>query len=166
MKKTELETLTSFQESFDRAVSQMKDGYVIAMMTDAFVIQRVGSEEFDRQVLFDRGLEIRVFDRTGEIKWFRSSIDKNFMIREIHDEEDLDMYLHWDEAQYLDIDETASDSRQQLARATGGGTYPLPIPDYRDAMIMVRNYIAYEEDTMQSYIEDWRLMDFIGKGGE
>lgn len=159
---------TEFRESFDQAVSRISDGYVIAMMTDDFDIQYVESETFDRTRLHEKGLEIRIFNHTQEVKWFRCSIEKPFMMRAIHDTKEMDRFSYWDERQYLDIDTDPlrSQPEQGIARTTGGGEYSLPISDYKGAQILIRNYLEYEEDTMQPHIADWRIVGFVQEGEE
>lgn len=152
---------TEFRESFDQAVSRISNGYVIVMMTDAFEIQRVEVETFDRNKLYEKGMEIRIFNDTKEAKWFRCSIEKPFMMRVVDDAEEMDPFSYWDERQYLDIDELRSKPEQGIARTTGGGTYPLPIPDYKGAQVLIRNYLEYEEETMQLCIADWRIVGFV-----
>lgn len=159
-----IENITEFQESFDQAISRISDGYVIAMMTDAFEMQRVELETLDRTQLYKKGIEIRVFNHTQEAKWFRGSIEKPFMMRAVHDTKDRDPFSYWDERQYLDIDKLRSKTKQGIARTTGGGIYPLPITDYKGAQILIRNYLEYEEDTMQPHIADWRIVDFVQEG--
>ncbi len=159
-----IDHVTEFQESFDQAISRIGQGYVMAMMTDAFEIQRVELETLDRTKLYEKGIEIRMFNDTEEVKWFRCSIEKPFMMRMIHDTKELDPFSYWDERQYLDIDETRSELDKGLAHSTGGGIYPLPLPDYKGAQLLIRNYLEYEEDTMQLRIADWRIVAFIREG--
>lgn len=153
----------TFKEDFNQAVSEMKQGYILAMMTDKFDIQCIECEKFDREKLFCNALEVRMFNEQGEIKWFRSSIDKELQRREIKDDEQME---YWDEYQYLDIDDkkTGMEAEEKIAYATGGGRYPLPIKNYNNAQVIVRNYLSYEQETNQVYISDWRLVGF--KNGE
>ena len=68
--------------------------------------------------------------------------------------------------QELDSNEQKSKPEKGIAYATGGGRYELPLKDYRDAKIKIRNYLEYEEDTMQLYISDWRIIGFSKERGE
>lgn len=168
-------TFVEFEKSFNEVLSQMKEGYILAMMTDQFDIQRIENAVCDLEQFYQKGLEFRVFNRKKEVKWFRSSINKNFQYREIEDKDIVETIecngkiyhmSYWDERQYLDIDTTVK--LDGKVRATGGGTYPLPIPKemYASAQVIVRNYLNYEEDTMQVYVSDWRLVDFVKEGDE
>lgn len=155
-----------FYEAFREAVSQVKKGYIVTMLTDQFDIQRIETTDFGSEYLknlFHKALEIRMFNPEREIRWFRSSIDKNLKCRERIDTENMDRLTYWDETQYLDIDDTKSNEADQMVYATGGGIYSLPVKNYKNAKIRVRNYLSYEEDTMQIRISDWRLVDFINK---
>lgn len=152
-----IEEREKFEKEFQQAVSRMDHGYIVAMMTDELDIQRIDCENFSRDKLFYNALEIRMFNENSEEKWYRSSIDKAFHYRVLKD----DKKKYWDETQYLDIDENRSKMLEPgMVYATGGGKYPLPINDYKNAQVLVRNYLDYEEDTMQLYISDWRLVDF------
>ncbi len=107
-----------------------------------------------------------MFNEEEEVKWFRGA-DQKLQCRERKDQEDqMDPLFFWDEWQYLDINEQKSKPEKGIAYATGGGRYELPLKDYRDAKIKIRNYLEYEEDTMQLYISDWRIIGFSKERGE
>lgn len=151
-----------FVEDFNAAVSSMQHGYIVAMSTDAFEIQSIERETFNRSKLFQKALEIRMFHEKAEIKWFRTSIDKAWKCRVISDEKMREFFDCWDEYQFLDIDTAKTNKMGEsgIVYATGGGRYSLPIANYEDARVKVRNYLSYEEDTNQLYVRDWRLVDF------
>lgn len=143
----------------------IKDGYIFAMYTDTILFEKwpltdERKEDFRRKE--DKLLEARVFSKEKEWRLFRSDIGKkNFILRLLEDTENMDYY---DEEQYLDIDEKRSGTlflNEQKVRATGGGIYSLPLFDYRNVKIKIRNYIAYYEETGQAYIRDWRLTDLF-----
>lgn len=164
-------SLSEFIRDFNEAVSRMGHGYVIAMMTDVFDIQAVDKETFIREDLYQKALEIRMFNEQMEIKWFRSSVDKELQCREIVDKENTPSFTwkgetksleYWDEYQYLDIDDsrTRAEATENVVYATGGGSYPLPIANYKDVKVKVRNYLSYETETNQAYISDYRFVAF------
>lgn len=152
----------TFVADFNEAVSSMQAGYIVAMSTDEFDIQCIESETFNRSKLFQKGLEIRMFHEKAEIKWFRTSIDKEWKCRVISDEQLKEFFEYWDEYQYLDIDTAKTKKMAEfgVVYATGGGRYSLPIVNYENAKIKVRNYLKYEEDTNQLHVSDWRLVGF------
>ena len=129
-------------------------------------IQELDREQLDRDELYEKAMEIRMFNEEEEVKWFRGA-DQKLQCRERKDQEDqMDPLFFWDEWQYLDINEQKSKPEKGIAYATGGGRYELPLKDYRDAQIKIRNYLEYEEDTMQLYISDWRIIGFSKERGE
>ena len=183
-KDDNLQGFEKFKNSFEEGINEIKNcsakvkskknilggtGYIMAMMTDKFDLQYIEEEKFCREDLFDKALEIRIFNESGEIKWFRSSIEKPLLKRKKLDSSEWTIFAdsdhYWDERQYLDIDDTKCNS--DIVTATGGGQYPLPIKEiekkkewYKDLQIIVRNYLDYEKDTMQLFISDWRLVGF------
>lgn len=155
-----------FRQDLRENSCQMKDGYVFLMTTEEIDFCRTDSfgscSEDQLEALFQRGLEIRIFDRDREIKWFRTGIDRCFSCRERADDlRVLEDPLHWwDESQYLDIDEKHSGDfeRTGKVRATGGGEYTLPAKRIKDVKIEIRNYLGEDPDTGELYVEDWRLV--------
>lgn len=165
--------LNEFKSSLETAVSECREGYVIAMLTDKFQIVNLKKEAEYREALggisyenlFRKAIEIRVFDKNKETKLFRSGIGEEFRYRKIEDQEGEDELSHFDEKQYLDIDEKRSRPKEGIAYTTGGGKYPLPLDDckdvYGDVKIQIRNYLEYDPDTMRVSIADWRLVEFV-----
>lgn len=153
-----------FQKSFQETLSKMGEGYVVAMLSDCFVVRRIGQELPSAEELFHKALEIRAFNRMEETKWFRGDLGtQDFACRTIWDDNLVlgkESTEYWDETHYLDIDEQKSDSSLGIAVATGGGKYELPLEKYGDVKIRIRNYLVYDEDTSQLGIADWRLVDF------
>lgn len=153
-----------FKAGFHQALTRMGKGYIIAMLTDRLYIQVLEQETLDREALYEKAVEIRMFNEEEEVKWFRGA-DRKLQCRARNDRENpLDPLFFWDEWQYLDIDERRSKPEKGIAYATGGGSYELPLNDYKDARIKIRNYLEYEEDTMQLYISDWRVVGFSNEG--
>lgn len=123
-------------------------GYVMLMLTDRFLLEdlEVWEDLFSGDVapdtaeeIFEKGLEIRIFHEDGEIRWFRSTIDKPWNRREcLNDKKKIalseynglisldaieflenpetDDRFYWDEQQYLDID---ADKTKKLYADTG-----------------------------------------------
>ena len=155
-----------FITGFRQAAIRLGEGYIIAMLTDRLYIQELDREQLDRDELYEKAMEIRMLNEEEEVKWFRGA-DQKLQCRERKDQEDqMDPLFFWDEWQYLDINEQKSKPEKGIAYATGGGRYELPLKDYRDAKIKIRNYLEYEEDTMQLYISDWRIIGFSKERGE
>lgn len=157
--------------------------YLFAMTTECikfFVVNDTRPDEKELSELAQNGLEIRVFDKKREAKWFRASIDKEFGFRLLDDDVLKKDSLHiWDESQYLDIDDKRTkeaiekgEIQKGTVFATGGGKYPLPIESYKNAKIKIRNYLGEDPDTGELYVEDWRLISLIegieegGKSGD
>lgn len=163
-----LQEFEEFKTSFEKGIKEIKEsfgkvkskkdilggtGYIMAMMTDKFDLQYIEKEKFCRKDLFDKALEIRIFNESGEIKWFRSSIDKPLQKRKKLDSSEWTIFAdsdnYWDERQYLDIDDKKCNSdvkeinkeeeqhgntdsvksftEKYIVTAMGGGRYPLPI---------------------------------------
>lgn len=159
-----IHNVEEFKAGFNQALTRLGSGYIIAMMTDVLCIQTLEKEEFDREYLYKKAVEIRMFNEEEEVKWFRG-MNRELHCREIKDQKGMNPLLFWDEWQYLDIDEKRSKPGQGIAYATGGGKYELPLDDYKDAKIKIRNYLEYEEDTKQLYISDWRAVGFSNESG-
>ena len=77
--------------------------------------------------------------------------------------------LHiWDELQYLDIDDKRTKEAIEKGEipkgtvfATGGGKYPLPVEKYKNAKIIIRNYMGEDPDAGELFVEDWRMVGLI-----
>lgn len=161
-----------FAETLQKEADARKSGYIFIMTTEEIEIRRVsgGRETFtgeDINNLYKYGLEIRVFDKDGEMKLFRARIGRDFRLRDILNDEEVrdNELICWREEQFLDIDDTKSRPEEGKATAIGGGTYSLPIDNYKNAKIEIINYLDEEEETGALYVCDWRLADFLtGKG--
>lgn len=157
--------------------------YLFAMTTECikfFIVNDTRPDEKELRELAQNGLAIRVFDEKREAKWFRTSIDKKFGFRLLDDDILKKDSLHiWDELQYLDIDDKRTKEAIEKGEipkgtvfATGGGKYPLPVEKYKNAKIMIRNYMGEDSDTGELFVEDWRMVGLFegieerGKSGD
>lgn len=144
--------------------------YIFFMTTEEIGFYKADSPKPDYRELYERGLEIRIFDEKGEDKWFRASIEKEFKYRNITDkkkESDSSNLYQWDEEQYLDIDEKRTEKAIQEGSiengkvfATGGGEYSLPIENYKNQKLRIRNYLREDTDTGALFVKDWRMVGF------
>lgn len=149
-----------------------EQSYVIAALTDEYIVNfwdPAVQEDLLRKA--EKVLEIRVFNRDGEMKLFRSGMGRDFRTRWIDDRGLPGESDHrYDEWQILDIDTTAlarcsaPESSGQYVVSTGGGEYFLPWPDPEDAAVRIRYYLGKYEGTGQARIEDWRIVEFGNMG--
>ena len=150
------------RDFLEQAKTKIETGGCIAALTDEYLV-----ESWPQQTDFLTGkeekiLELRVFGKQGEMKLSRSTVGQELSFRSVFDEgEDKDSRDHYDETQYLDIDETAGKNAEGKVTTTGGGTYQLPVDNIRDAAIRIRYYLGKYEETGQSRIEDWRVVEFV-----
>ena len=111
----------------------LKDSYIIAALTDEFIVDRYPLEKYSLDGKEDKILEIRVFNENEEYKLFRTDIGKtDFYYRHICDEVETRDYF--DEVQYLDID-TSIGADSGIVTSTGGGKYNLPIANAKKILI-------------------------------
>lgn len=107
-------------------------------------------------------LELRAFDETQEIRYYRSYVGEDFYVRVISDETEKakkDYGDYFDRSQYLDIDEKRSANvADGTVFAIGGGSYHLPAPGAR--RLMVRYYFKYDADGV-AYVYDKRIVGFL-----
>lgn len=141
------------------------DGIIYALYTDKLTC---GDIVTDTENL----IEVRIFNSKSEVKFSRTSVNKDFKFRIIDDEyikeslknEEDDFLKEFDnrkieDIQYLDIDKTKSNGRTYTA--TGGGKYTLPFENAEK--IKIYNYIDYDENGI-AYIKDFRIVEIIRKG--
>ena len=181
-------TREEFESKLLQAKSDLEpDVCILAQCTDELIIEKLSEYyDFAFDELFRHGFDIRVFSEKGELHLFRASIDKDFCARLVLDE-DIDKEKYYDQDQFLDIDTTKSDKLRELAKttthvpqtiqidkdksdklqklavATGGGEYHLPISNFKDAKITIRNFVKYDE-VGRAYVSDWRIVNFIEGG--
>lgn len=98
-------------------------------------------------------LEIRIFNEKMEFKAIRPNIGKDFVWRELSDNNTYAGY--YDEVQYLDIDDTKT--KETEYSFTGGGTYEMPESGYERAVI--RHYYKYDDDGLEEYVDE-RIVRF------
>lgn len=151
-------------ERFWMRAAEIKDGFLFAMLTDEIVWERwplASDQQQDLQRKERKFLDIRLFNEKQEIHMAWSDAERKFLGRLIEDaEEAFDCPDYFDEEQYLDIDSLRSQElfdREQRVYATGGGCYKLPVSDFHDVKIRIRNYLGYYEESGQAYVKDWRL---------
>lgn len=141
------------------------EGYAVIMTTDSFIVDSyplsAENEAYLAEKLNDRLLDMRIFNCKSEFKLFRGAVSDELRMRILTDtDNDEDTYC---DEQYLDIDDKRSAecfARSGLVRATGGGYYRLPLESFKDVKLIIKNYVAYD-DNGQAYIRDWRLCDFV-----
>ena len=165
-------------------------GYVIAQLTDKYIVDcwAIWIETFssysdsEKERTGEKLLEMRVFNKDSEYKLFRGSINRDFNLRRITEEEvrtengcsritagEYKCKDCFDQCQFLDIDsvraknEHASSEQCTKVFATGGGEYSLPsnVINMSNPMIKVRYYWdKYSSLSGQARLCDWRLVDF------
>lgn len=144
----------------------IKKGYAVMCYTDQFSVEKYPfdhdtEEEWKKN--FHKLLDCRIFNEDSELHMMRGDIGKEFTCRTITDDgTNCDYY---DDEYFLDIDARRSQKLFQTSGrvlATGGGEYKLPLDSYKDAKIIIRNYVAYDS-IGQAYIFDWRLAGFTNR---
>ena len=103
-------------------------------------------------------LEIRLFDKQGELKAVRANIGRDFVWRYISDEGVSGDCIK-DEVQYLDV--AKNDSNEYMA--IGGGCYEMPDAGFE--RVVIRHYGEYDADGMFS-LNDLRIVKLLRKGEE
>lgn len=143
------------------------DAWILAAMTDEFMVDHLTPEKsaFIIEKLLrsvKKVLEIRIFNAEKEFRLFRSDVGKDaFALRSIYDTGDMkDLRDHYDEIQYLDIDETQGHTGGYVY-TTGGGRYYLPFGTIHDTKVKIRYYLDRYSKTGQARIADWRVVEFM-----
>ena len=154
-------TVTNF---LDKYTEEAKNGWIIAALTDKYLVDRADSEKAGRYIRenADKVLDIRIFDKSAEHRLFRTVIgDNEFYQRSIYDfGEKRDSRDHYDEVQFLDIDEKKG-HEGGFVKTTGGGRYYLPLNSIVDAKIRIRYYLGEYESSGQARIMDWRIVELM-----
>lgn len=150
---------------------QVSHGYAVIMCTDCFEVMEYPQEEteiFLAENWKERLLDVRIFDSKKEYRMFRGDVGKPFS------ETILDDRLgdYFDDEQYLDIDAKRSANiftENKKVKATGGGSYSLPLTDFENVKLIIRNYLGYDERG-HAYVKAIRLIDFekddFNRGGK
>lgn len=109
-------------------------------------IKKLWGDEQNDQHFFQHLLDIRLFSEDGEVRWFRSTVNRPFVYRKKLNDSEYDKdgkLLYWDEEQFLDIDDARTEERRKLEKTDklrlekdqvftmGGGTYSLPVASCR-----------------------------------
>ena len=153
--------IDNVKDFLDEAKNTIEEGYIIAALTDEYIVDYWPSEKY--QEIVDREelvLEIRVFDNGSEMKISRGNIGSAFKERRISDKEkDMEKIDIFDEVQYLDIDDT-KEMKDRMVKTTGGGKFKLPLNKKENAKIRIRYYLGKYERTGQARVEDWRVVGF------
>lgn len=155
-------------EQFWSCADGIERGFIFAMLTDEILWERWPLEP-DRKKFFQEKerklLDVRVFDREREVRISRSDAGREFQGRSLNDQKETPEFQdYFDEEQFLDIDDKRSEelfAREGKVQATGGGKYRLPLSDFRNAKLQIRNYLGYYEESGQAYVKDWRLRDLF-----
>ncbi len=174
-------TVNEFVETASKIIAK---GWIIAALTDDYIVDRWPLEERNMTNKEENVLEIRIFNETGECKLSRSDIGKEFAFRSIKDvlDKDSQVTTSWvtygeddpqelkygfDEVQYLDVDEDKTINEREKKKidgyevyTTGGGKYKLPLEKIEDAKLRIRYYLGKYKATGQTRIEDWRVVEF------
>lgn len=160
-------------EQFWLRADEIDKGFIFAMLTDEILWENWPLNPEGKKLFQEKEgklLDVRVYNSKREVRVSRSDIGREFRGRSLNDEKDVpDKQDYFDEVQYLDIDDTASEmlfASEGKVQATGGGRYPLPLPGFKNAKIRIRNYLGYYEETGQAYVKDWRLKDLFQEGDE
>lgn len=153
-------------EQFWSCADGIEKGFIFAMLTDEILWERWPMEPDERKTFQEKEekfLDVRIYSQEREVRIFRSDIGRMFQGRSLNDQkEEAEFQDYFDEEQFLDIDDTRSEElfdREGKVQATGGGKYRLPLPDFRNAKLLIRNYLGYYEESGQAYVKDWRLID-------
>lgn len=125
-------------------------------------------EELRKKIDDDtRLLECRIFNEHMEYRVARTDLGRPW--KERFADDNTEEYKHgFEESYYLDIDDKKSEEKQKGCKhngsitvvATGGGKYELPLTEFKDMKIRIKNYVGYYEETGQAYVKDWRMAGF------
>lgn len=149
--------MISLEEYMEKA-SEIHAGYIVAALTDAYIVDEWPMKACSLVGKEDQVLEIRIFNLERELKLIRTDIFSEYHFRDSLelDERGLDSYI---EKQYLDIDTTKCKDSQGRVTSTGGGKYYLPLKMIDDAYLELKIYLSKYESSGQVRVYDWRMMD-------
>ena len=140
---------------------QISGGYAIIMCTDCFEVMEYPlekTEKFLAESWNDRLLDVRIFDSEKEYRLFRGDVGRPFS-ETILDDSLGDFF---DDEQYLDIDTKRSAgtfAENKKVKATGGGSYTLPLDYFQGVKLKLRNYLGYDERG-HAYVKAIRVTGF------
>lgn len=159
--------MNSVAAFFEKYTGTIDSGWIIVSLTDEYYIEQWNSRTIPSiitKMTARQGkiLEIRLFNDDMEHRLSRSDIGQgSFHVRSIYDTgKSRDRRDHYDQLQYLDIDETKN-CKDGFVQTTGGGRYHMPLNNIHDARIRIRYYLERYPDTGQARIADWRLVAFV-----
>ena len=147
------------RDFLNSASERIQRGWVIAALTDEYIVDKWPLTKDVLDGKDEKILEVRVFCDNGEMRLSRTDIGKDFSDRNIFDEEDE--RDHFDEVQFLDIDEKVGKTETGRVFTTGGGSYNLPVERITDAKIRIRYYLDKYTKTGQAMVADWRAVEFM-----
>lgn len=140
----------------------INDAWLLAMFSDRILIDKYPLTVADNENIlnnsFDKLLDIRVFNKDKEYRLFRGSLDQEFSYRCLADNKEEGAIVR---EQFIDIDTKRSNKNEIYS--TGGGKYSLPLDNLKDAKLVLKEYVDYDEFG-NAYIKDFRLAGF--KEGE
>ena len=147
------------RDFLNSASERIQRGWIIAALTDEYIVDKWPLTKDILDGKDEKILEVRVFCDNGEMRLSRLDIGKDFFNRNIFDDEEV--RDHFDEVQFLDIDEKVGKSGGGRVFTTGGGSYNLPVERITDAKIKIRYYLGKYAKTGQAIVEDWRVVEFM-----
>ncbi len=157
-------TWSEFLKKYEKYPEPGFSGYLAGALRDKYIFTAVNKGKPEMYALDEKmgekALELRFFNRTEEIKLFRTSIDQDFFLRHITEENEIED--HMDEIQYLDIDTKKGIDTLGTVRTTGGGAYYLPEglrANINDLAVWMRSYFGAYPESGHARVTDWRLVD-------
>ena len=136
----------------------MKDSYVIASGVDRLLVDHWPLQRWAEDFNLAKLLEIRIFNKEKEIKWFRPDISSNeFEEREMDDSGET--FSEW---QYLSIDtnDIKVEGNGSRVQSTTAGKYYLPMKNITEqTAIKIRCKISYYPSG-KAYVSDFRCVEF------
>ena len=154
-----MSTFQDFKDAINEKINRndTENGYAIITYTDHFEV--VSAKDID-EVNVEKLLDIRAFNDRAEVRLYRDYFGNPFNKLVVISDEDEGFSDYYDDEQFLDIDLRRSlDRGNDKVIATGGGVYSLPFIPTKDAKVIIRNYVDYDEDG-QAFIKAWRVAGF------
>lgn len=143
-------------EKFFAKANEIDNGYIVAALTDQYIVDTWPMTEFSLDGKESRVLELRVFNSSVEYKLIRPDIASEFIFR---DSNSIEYDYSYTENQFLDIDtDKSAEMPNGWVMATGGGKYKLPVSRIEDAYIVIEYYVSKYPDSGQARICDWRMV--------
>ncbi|MBQ9443439.1 MAG: hypothetical protein IJU43_03975 [Lachnospiraceae bacterium] len=141
-----------------KAKSYDMTGFVIASLTDEYIVDTWPLTKYSLDEKDDKILEIHVFNKDREERLIRTDISKDFKYRQAVD---LDKDFI-DEYHLIDIDTKKIESSSSAnVLTTGGGEFNLPLNVKEGARLKIRYYLDRYETTGHVKLADWRMVDLV-----